>query len=895
MTIFDLGDLITVLVLLFLVLYFRARDSNNRSIGEVRSFLENVRNNMEVRFQNILGEMEERSVDIQAQRDLNIEFMQRGEQSYQNFIRSVEGLESAQQRLESLFKSVQHYEEELGQIEQRFGKIDRQTEQVHKLDIHLKEQRRWAAELQNHLMQKLSEHNSTLRGDFDEYVGSRKALWGEDLDKFAVRLQGLKENTMKQAEALQNVNRARTEWDKVERGLQSDAERFRQSQQSLREKLQNIMQQNTQLEDKVGARQSKLEGALGEIEESYKAEQKEFDQELERHRRELRDRLERGVQSLQQEQQALLSKETDVLMEQTVEQVHLRLQEFEQWCSAYFEKFSGIEGDIKKDQNALLEQFRNDMQQETEQMCETYREQATGLFGDWNILSENYHRLQLDFEHIENRSCEELSAQFELYGKNFAEELRRKQNKLNEHMQQWDENMQKRLEDLGKKAEQTQGENWERSREVWESQLEAERGNLKEELRTLEQQVKDREDKAEHEIQAFMAELKSETKMQQEGIVRENKERDSEIRKRVDEHGSELEQWSQKFREMEKSVQERGRKLEEQYETLEVRIRTDVRQMANNFETIEQQQQHILSSGKLIERAENLWRDTREQIAKLREQSSVLNTYAEQSRHLEKEFTYIRQLAQEVGEKLRALEASEERAEILQQSVSDIEQTLEETGSKWEALYAQNDRVQQMEEYLRRIEDVYQERGREFLALEEQAQNLETHQAQVLQHIGDMQDIQSRMSSVEGLIGPLEAKALELSHLQEVIEQNSDQTKQVVEQISLLRNLLDAAEQRTDELQKMRTWLVNAEERVKEMSENLDANIHLAEQVALQQGSVQNPGDFGAAQDLTRISDEARTMVFQLSEKGWDNATIAKQLDISVGAVELILEMSSLI
>ncbi len=894
MTIFDLGDLVTALLLLFLVLYFRARDSNNRSIQEMHRFLDNVRASLEDRFGGMLEDLEDRTTEMQAQRDLNIEYMRRGAQSYQNFIQSVEGLEAAQKQLEHLFESVQHYEEELHQVERQFDKVDRQTEQVHELDAHLKEQRRWAAELQNHLLQKLNEHQALLQGNFVQHLDEQKRGLTEELAKLTNRLQDLEENTASQAEALQRVNRTRSEWDTLERALQGDAERFRQNQQALRDRLQNVGQQNSQLENKVSSRQNQLQDAVEKLSSDYKELESELEKELERHRLDLRERLERDMQNLQHEQQSLLQKETEALMQKSIEQVHQRLQEFEQWCSSYFEKFSGIEVDIQKDRKALLEQFRGEMEQQVELMRENYREQAAELFGDWNILSENYHRLQLDFEHIESRSREELGAQFELYEKGFADDLRKRQTQLNEHLKQWDENLKKQLKELTQNLEHGQKENWTRNREVWERQVESERRDVKEQLRLARQQIQNHESEVEGEIHQLMADLKAEAKALQEAITQQNRDRDAEIRKRLEENGGELEEWAQKYQQMEKSMQNRSRKLEEQYETLDIRIQTDVRQMANNFETIEQQQQHILSNGKLIERAEHLWRDTREQISKLREQGSVLTTYAEQSQHLAKEFEYIRQLAQDTGEKLRALEASEERAEILQQNVGDLEQTLVQTSEKWEAMYAQNERVQQMEQYLQRIEDVYQERGKEFLALEEQAQNLEAHQAQVLQHIGDMQDIQSRIGTVERQIGPLEEKARELNRLQTVIEQNVGQTEELAGQLTLLRDLLDQAQERSNELQRMRGWLLNAEQRVKEMSESLDANIHLAEQLALQQGNAQSLSD-STVQDLNRIDEETRTMVFQLSEKGWDNATIAKQLNISVGAVELILEMSSMI
>ena len=893
MAIFDLGDLITTLLLLFLVLYFRARDSNNRSVEDLRRFLDTTHSNLEARFESMIAELEERTVDMQAQRDLNIEFMRRGEQSYQNFIESVKGLEASQQRMEELFTSVQHYSKELEKIGQQFRKVEEDTEQIHKLDNHLKEQRNWATELQNHLIQKMGEQHSLLRNDFSQYAEEQKDRWNADSTGLTTQFQELEKNLALQAEALKRVYREHSEWEKVEQSLQADAEQFHVQQQHLQQEIENTAAQNAQLAEQIANRQTQVQQTMSQLQDDCQKLQSVLEQEGQRQQQELQAHLEQNFGNLQQKQNRLFEQKCDNLMLQSMEQVQQRLSEFEQWCSAYFEKFSDIEADIQKDRNSLLSQFRIEMQTEMEEQRQIFGQQAANLLHDWETLSGNYRQLQSELESIEKRSQGEIKEKFELYEKHFIEELQQRQSQLTEHLQQWDGEQKNQLAQQSSQAQQNQAEAWERSRETWERQVAVERRNLKEQLRLSKQQIQSHETEAEREIRELMETLKQEVKLKQESISQQNKEHDLEIRKRLDEYGSELEQWMQKFQQMERDMYSRSQKLEDQYETLEGRIQTDVQQMANNFETIEQQQQHILSNGKLIERAERLWRETREQIARLREQSSTLHSYAEQAQHLEKEFSYIRQLAHEGTTKLQTLETSEERAETLQQNIGHIEQTLEQNQNSWEQLYNQSERIQKMEEYLRQIEDVYTERGKEFMLLEEQAQNLLANQSEVLTHIGELKDFRSRIHSIENILGPLEKKANELSHLQQIIEENSAQSTKAVEQISLLENLLKTAAERLERFQKLRNWSVQAEERIQTLSDNLDTNIHLAEQVALQQGNL--PGPESGNTDLTRVDEETRTMVFQLAEKGWDNTTIAKQLNISVGAVELILEMSSLI
>lgn len=899
---------------------------------QVRKFLESSLESIELRFREIVHELEDRSIDLEAQQEIYLEFMNRGKASYENFKAHIEKLGNWQQRIEKLTDGIRRYGTELNGVQEHFLRVEKQTQQVRELDRHLKEQWRWASGLRTRLEESLSAHYESLQEQLQRFNEQEQQRLTERLQGLEQDLEQLGRQEGEQRQRLTALEEQRGGWDQTALRLQEDKEELVNQQTLLYQEMGAKQEKLRKFVSQVGEHQGRLQEQLSQLDREYESIQTKTSEELQRHRGELLEQIRNQMTELRQRQEDQVQSEGTRLLENVMKWIEVRTKEYQKWALEYFERFALLENELKQERSQLLVQFRSDLEKEISENLQARAEKSGKLAENWQVLEQNYLRLSADLQQIEEKSRGALSAQFAIYEKEFAENLVQKQQETEVYLGSWAQRMQSSLEELDAKLQAGGKEKWESAtsqleheysivRQQMENRINAAIHSLQDCEGTLNRFYLDQQREQEEWKRTFagllrnsneglerhLVELKGQGELRLEQLFQsfeqdfgekqielENRsvEKQTELNSRWKENFAKLELLNEKLREFEREVEKKQSETGKKYDEILTRINSESERITNYFHTIEQQQQHVLVNANLIERAEALWKETRDNIARLKEQSNNLETFSERAGYLQKEFAYMSQLAKDLGNRVQILQGREERAEKLYEMLSDLDQTLEGVEKKWQVLQSREEKLLEIEAELEQVGKMYKQRGQEFLVLQERAVSIEAQQGRILEGLSSLEGLQSEIAELKETVTPLENKAEEMKTLHAKIEAHRERTEEVVVQINSLQRLLGEAQSKASDLRKLREWLVRTEERMSEMQENLDANIRLAEQLSLQGGE---NSDLSGAHDMSRIDIETRTMVQRLHEKGWDNRTIAKHLNISVGAVELILEMSSLL
>jgi DNA-binding NarL/FixJ family response regulator len=112
---------------------------------------------------------------------------------------------------------------------------------------------------------------------------------------------------------------------------------------------------------------------------------------------------------------------------------------------------------------------------------------------------------------------------------------------------------------------------------------------------------------------------------------------------------------------------------------------------------------------------------------------------------------------------------------------------------------------------------------------------------------------------------------------------------EAVEKISTLDESLSQIEQRITEMNVAREWVANSESRLKELDKEVRTQLKLFGSLLERssKGVKQKEGDKGAP------PPQHRENAIRLKNQGWKNEEIAKTLGMSIGELELILEIDS--
>jgi chromosome segregation ATPase len=114
----------------------------------------------------------------------------------------------------------------------------------------------------------------------------------------------------------------------------------------------------------------------------------------------------------------------------------------------------------------------------------------------------------------------------------------------------------------------------------------------------------------------------------------------------------------------------------------------------------------------------------------------------------------------------------------------------------------------------------------------------------------------------------------------------SEKAKYTEEKLLSLDTILSAVEDRVEKMQTAREWLARAETRFEELNKEAQDELKMLETVLKDQ--TKKSGSTKGAPPLA-----ARDAVIRLRRQGWGEEEIARNLKISRGEVELILEMGA--
>jgi DNA-binding NarL/FixJ family response regulator len=119
--------------------------------------------------------------------------------------------------------------------------------------------------------------------------------------------------------------------------------------------------------------------------------------------------------------------------------------------------------------------------------------------------------------------------------------------------------------------------------------------------------------------------------------------------------------------------------------------------------------------------------------------------------------------------------------------------------------------------------------------------------------------------------------------IEELAEAN-EKARNTTEKLGILDTGLKIIEERIEKVQAAREWLARAETRFEELHRDVQGELKLVEAVLKDESKKPKTGKGAPA-----IAD--RENVKRLRRQGWEAEEIARALKISVGEVELILDM----
>lgn len=394
------------------------------------------------------------------------------------------------------------------------------------------------------------------------------------------------------------------------------------------------------------------------------------------------------------------------------------------------------------------------------------------------------------------------------------------------------------------------------------------------------------------ELEANGAELERQRgRLEQQGrqAVEEFTERYQDLRNRLDAHDKQisdrLEDQSTQFRTLVTDTRDQFQAMREK---LLGKLEEEARTLDTTLQEIEKRQRSFIEQTGIFERADSLKVKLQDDIEELKNEISRVEALRGEVRDIEGQFTKIRKISNDAGEKMARFTADKRRIDLLEEDYRRLISLAQSVEGKIEQVSTSDDQMQEISARLRSMDELQQEVESRYDRLEKRRAMIDETSDGIESNRTAIKEIQEKIGTLSKQIEDFPSFVTKLSGELRQIAAHRRETEEAVSNLAKLDETLAEVERRMEELKTAREWLARTETRLEEIRREAGEQVKLLGTIMRDETKKSGGQDGPGAPSMS-----ARETVQKLAHQGWNVEEIARATKMSRGEVELILELST--
>jgi chromosome segregation ATPase len=941
---FSIGDLITLVAVLLILVIFRALDRNNRSLEKLKRFSDKITENLSALIEQKTGQVKELSLELQANlitgkemiaRARHVEEQLQGRESevqairarLADYDRAIGEFATMSARVDSSMQKLREDAEFVGAVDRRIADCAARLEKLEKL----------APDIERGIAERARETVAAARSETLAAVQEGTAGLGAQLDGAEKRVRDF-------AAFLARLEARETQMEQERmEGLEKKLDAF---EIDLRGKLAGAAARGESLEDEVFARlaariqtneaglaqsietlEARLADYQGDVEYRVKS-MEEAGQDVDALRGSLSDSLQKTAEAARREMKDAAASLTAGWIAEIAgaaaarEQLQANIAEMQGAIAALKAK---AYQDVEKKLSAFEDEFFADLRARSTGVQERYAAwQAETEKRTADFEADLKERIGAADQTIQGLR-EALRADVEKAKKDAAISFERDLAAVKDGLEAGTRRMHREIEaglkdlasglDQGRKelAELFDGAHAEIV--VWECRAKqqladaelaiadriaglsadasssisamrdaftAQRDDLV--VSTNEERVTLRKELSEmsEAVSAHQADLKRAADGAMEALRGQADAYQLEHQKRMRDVQSEVDTRIKEHRQLMNDAREKADAMQEK---LYGRIEEGHRALSASLAEIDKRVKNFMSQTRLFERADTLKASLESTIDEMKKEMTKLNGERAEIAEIEAQLSRTRKVADEVSAKLARFLAEKRRIEDMDGEFKRIISLSKDVDLKMDTLSTSNDALQQIQAKIRQFEEMGKAVDGGFERLEKKKEILSITSEGVDRNFQRLEGIERSLKDADRAAEELAGKVQSLRGDYDMLAGNKKDADSAVETVGKLESIIAELEQRLEKAQSSREWLARTETRFEEIGRAAQEQVRLLESI-IKAETRKDKGDRGAP------PLDKRETVTKLSHQGWSVQEISRVTQLSRGEVELILELA---
>ena len=340
-----------------------------------------------------------------------------------------------------------------------------------------------------------------------------------------------------------------------------------------------------------------------------------------------------------------------------------------------------------------------------------------------------------------------------------------------------------------------------------------------------------------------------------------------------------------KLRDYRASVSDTREKAEAMQKKLFGKIEDQASLLTVNLDEIDKRQKGFIAQTKVFERADSLKQELQEAVEDLKGDLARIEVQRKDLFEIEASIARVKKLGDETSEKAAKFTAEKKRIDLMDsdfQRILGLSQSME---LRLEQVTTSHDLLQDIQLRIRKLEDYSKDIEVRYERLEKRREVLDSTTDGVDRNFALLEKVEKAVRGLDSELKAMPSEVEDLRKRMKVLTQGKDVADKAVERLTQLDQTLRDVENRIGRMEQAREWIAGVETRLTETRAAADEQVQTLATITKAAGG---PGTKGRAPDT-----ELRQTVLKLARQGWGKEEIARATKLSLGEVELILELGS--
>ena len=636
---------------------------------------------------------------------------------------------------------------------------------------------------------------------------------------------------------------------------------------------------------------------------------KKLEAELRRNMQEVENRTEGLITRADEivtSQEAMLLKAAEDMKQKALEVTGAKLEEYHRAQDAEFRRLEGLADDsrkldaeLRRYMQELNTRLREDFSQ-YEKESEALRKTESGKFSSAAAFFQNeVSEAEKKLDTLKALAYDNVSEKLSSFENSFASDLSAKSAEVERRLLQWQENLDRRIAGI---AADTEAARLEFERIITEEtrnrlslhgeKVASDLDHLKSETEAFEEALRGQMNASDELVSSFKEQIDLSLEETRKGaeisVKAETGKHSLIVAETIKQHQRELDDAKAgitvKLRELDNIVEDSRRRLRDLTSETDNRI-ASVRSSID--ETEGHMREAVDHQTQLLDKADAFKLEMERRIEDLKSEIDRLDQRKMEAEQLENYFNKIKRLGDDVNTKMTRFFSEERRINAMETGFTRLLQTSKAVEEKLGQVVDSDDTLQGIQLQIRKLEEALVATDEKYQRIEKKSQVLDNTSDGIDRNFKMLQESEKLSLKIDNEIG---RHSEDLDFIKTSIEKlaaESDRAKEAVDRIDVLDNALEEIEERIKSMQRARQWIVDAEARLEDLNKQAQTQARVIDTIVKGKKSTQNLDIGKGAPSLQK-----RENIISLFRQGWSKEEIAKALKITVGEVELTIEVT---